>query len=379
MVLAICLQGLSTRGSWGAEEGAQAHRVGPPAMLESSDEDDGGNAKKNQQSLPITTRAQGIQRSAAKTQSIGGSVVNRSRMLLRGRLLADGVLCGPKSSKGKQVPEAQAAYLARIYNFYAEKFWLDNPLAILGRSLQLCSGCTGVFAEGYVFKGCNVPINKGVCMSDKKPDSFDWCRSAWSNHIGCFHGSLGDAVQSKACKLHKGAHRGRCALPERGSTDISLCCGPCQAFSSQRRDDGLAEDHPLHAVTMEDLVDGNSLIPWIRRVLPKVLVSEQVAAFKKTRKEGIYKDKTPLKVFLERVQGIVGLDGKQWFTGVCVVNSCPSPWLDARRPRWHTLNAVSFEENKRNTARSKRVDSVSHIFFAKAVVHGVLQRAHRWQ
>lgn len=202
---------------------------------------------------------------------------------------------GPK----KQVPEAQAVYLARIYNFLAETFRADSPLAILGRSLKLCSGCTGVLAEGYVFKGCGIPVEKGMCMSDQKRDSFDWCRTAWREHIGCFHDSLGDAVMSKPCKLHRGARCGHCALPAPGETDISVCCGPCQAFSSQRRDDRLAENHKLHSVTMEDRADGNALIPWIRTVLPKVLVSEQVAAFNRTRKDGLYKNKAPLKTFVE--------------------------------------------------------------------------------
>ena len=102
----------------------------------------------------------------------------------------------------------------------------------------------------------------------------------------------------------------------------------------------MAEDHALHAVTMEDPPDGDALISWIRRVLPKVLVSEQVAAFNRTRKDGIYKNKAPLNIFVERVQAIVGPDGNMWYTGVCVVNSCPSPWLDARRPRLHILKMI---------------------------------------
>ena len=54
--------------------------------------------------------------------------------------------------------------------------------------LRCCSGCIGIWADGYVYEAAGVPVAQGTPMMDPKEESFAWCSEKWgpSGNFGHF-------------------------------------------------------------------------------------------------------------------------------------------------------------------------------------------------
>lgn len=132
------------------------------------------------------------------------------------------------------------------------------------------------------------------------------------------------------CKMHPTSNGCRLATSE-DEIDILDASGPCQPFSKMRNG-GFSkqpEEHDEYGTTFAAM---GSVLSVVRRVLPKVFVSEQVQGFGKTAKHGL--GESPKSTFVREVLGIVGRDGRPHFENCIAVTLDSSDFVKSSRPRF---------------------------------------------
>ena len=153
----------------------------------------------------------------------------------------------------------------------------------------------------------------------------------------CWEGGADAAAQPQVenglnCDRHKNLHT-PCDRPHPFATDILFADGPCQPFSTYRAGCGVSDcrRHKDHAVTFGS---SGSIISVTEKLLPKVVVTEQVGGFNNVYdKES---EATPLLEYIERMMKLRRRNplGTEWhFEGFASVPVDSAASLEGTRTR----------------------------------------------
>ena len=181
--------------------------------------------------------------------------------------------------------------------------------------------------------GVNV---KSEYFCDLKLDAWHYTSALHGTH-GCFWGSMLFVETGRPCWNHPESRSG-CKFPPPGHTDICWGSGPCQPVSQQRRNTNvqLGEEHPGYSALFGD---SGSIISCVRRLLPKIFITENVVGFAHKQKYGIYQLQTPLDHFIKKMYQIYDGKGRQWFVAHICLATDASIWIFANRPRTALLTS----------------------------------------
>jgi hypothetical protein len=136
------------------------------------------------------------------------------------------------------------------------------------------------------------------------------------------------------CEVHRAASGpsspASCSLPEEGWADCGLICTPCQPFSALRDCNGVpVSEHKDYKTTFGQT---GSLVSFVGRTKPKVLVVEQVTGLEKQSKDKGCR--TYKQLLLDGILAIPSStqDGFYYTAGTCL-NTDMSTFIDGSRPR----------------------------------------------
>ena len=134
-----------------------------------------------------------------------------------------------------------------------------------------------------------------------------------------------------SCRCHPQNGSAGCHLP--ADVDILVGSGPCQPYSALRQGVN-ANTKPIMEHHGYDTTFGKqgSLVSIVRRVLPKVYISEQVMGFGNPYDKK-FPEVCPKHDFVDTIMQITGRDGEEHFKKCIVLKLDSKLMLEAGRPR----------------------------------------------